>query len=67
MFGVGQRERRDAELALGLHMQHHPARDDELELGAGGQQFGHLHGSRDDLLEVVQQQQHLLVLEGGFQ
>ena len=45
------------------HMQHLPARDEQLELRTGREQIRHLRCRLNHLLEVVQEEQHLLLLQ----
>src|SRR6266699_1646029 len=59
MVDIGEGQRWHRELVLGSHMQHFPARHQDLELWAGGEQSCHLLCRAHNLLEVVQQQQHL--------
>jgi hypothetical protein len=48
---------------LAAHVQHFSAGYQQLELGAISQQFPHLGGRSRDLLKVIEEQQHHLVLQ----
>ena len=61
--GIGQVERGHRELVLAAEPQHHPAGHQALQARAGRQQLRHQRGRRHDLLEVVEHQQHLLILQ----
>src|SRR5436305_3065600 len=63
MVGIRQRECWHEELLLGLYVQYYPAGHDHFELWAGGKEVCHLHCRADHLLEIVQEQQHLLALQ----
>jgi hypothetical protein len=52
---------------LAAEAQHHPAGHQALQARAGRQQLRHQRGYRHHLLEVVEDQQHLLVLQGLLQ
>jgi hypothetical protein len=56
-------QRRDCKLMLGSHVQCHPARHQQLQPGAGGQEFCHLQGRLYDLLKVVQQEEQALLTQ----
>jgi hypothetical protein len=57
--GLRLGERRDGELDLALHAKELPARDDERQIGAGRKERRELGRRRDDLLEVVDQDEQL--------
>src|SRR5205807_10009386 len=61
LFGIGQRQWWHDELVLGSHVQHLPARHQYLELWASHEQGCYLLCRAHHLLEVVQQQQHVLL------
>jgi len=67
LFQGRHRQRRHGELVLGSHMQPHTAGHHYFQPGAGNQQFGQHHGGFDDLLEVVQQKEHLFLFQEGLQ
>src|SRR5260370_25153863 len=67
MFGIGQGERRDDELVLTVHMQRGTARDQNGEVRTTRQEIGQMWCCRQDLLEVVEEEQQVLVTEEGFQ
>ena len=50
---------------LGRKVQHRPAGDDDLQVGTGGEEAGDTRRGPDDLLEIVEDQQHVAVLEEG--
>ena len=54
-FGLGQR--RDRELPLAGDVQRLSARHEQAQLGARAQKGGHVWGSRDHLLEVVERKE----------
>ena len=58
--GLGQRERWDGEDVLAAHVQRFPARHQLRQLGAVTEQLCHGGRRHRHLLEVVEQQQHLL-------
>src|SRR5258707_862646 len=64
MRGIGECQCWQRELGLGTHMQHLPACDESFERRAGCEQVCHLRCCSNQLLEVVQEQQHLLLLQG---
>ncbi len=58
-----RRQARDLVLLLARDVQHGAAGDDRLDLGCRPQQVGDDRGGRDDLFEVVEDQQQTLVPE----
>ena len=56
-------ERRHRVLLLTGYMQRLPARDEEVEVRAGGKQLRNVGCCLHDLLEVVEEAEHLLVLD----
>ena len=57
--GIGQRQRLDRKLVLPAHMQRRPAGHQHLQPATRRQQLGHHRGRGQQVLEVVEQQQHL--------
>ena len=62
-----KRQRRHREQLLAAHVQRLAARDQRGDAGARPQQFRESRGRNDHLLEIVQQEQHVLSGETGFQ
>src|SRR5579884_3471015 len=62
-----KREGRHSKLILSLHSQHRPARDQHFHIWAGQQQVGQVGSRRENLLEVVEDQQHVPVSQECFQ
>ena len=58
-----RRQARDLVLLLARDVEHGAAGDDRLDLGRRPQQVGDDRGGRDDLLEVVEDQQQALVAQ----
>jgi hypothetical protein len=58
-----QVERLDPVLLLATDAKRHPARDEGVDAGAASQQIRHVGSGGDDLLQVVQYQEHVLVGE----
>src|SRR6266566_5145372 len=59
---VWEREGWDGELVFATQAQHLPARDQDLEIRAGFQQFCKQCCRRDDVFKVVQEQEPMLVV-----
>src|SRR5450759_2216527 len=59
MVRVGYSEWEHRELVLGSHVQHFPARHQDLEVRAASQEGRHLLCRAHHMLKVIQQQQHL--------
>src|SRR5205823_9134754 len=60
---VGQLERRDRELLFAAQVQRRPGGDEGFEARRGREQLGDQRRRRDDLLEVVQDQEERLVAQ----
>ncbi len=64
---IGDRQGRDQQLVFALHPQDGTAGQQDLELGAGREQFREQRCRCRYLLEVVQQEQEVLVAQDGLQ
>ena len=65
--GVWEREGWDGELVFGTQAQHFSTRNQDLDIRAGFQQLCKQCRRRDDMLEVVQEQEPPLVALGGLE
>src|SRR5690606_38658888 len=63
----GQFERRNRKLMLSADMQRHAAGDKEANLARGAHEGCELTGGRSDMFEVVDHDQHALVIERARQ
>src|SRR5215471_15694095 len=67
MGKIRDRQRWDGKLLFPLDMEHRTAGHADGEMRATGQQVGHVWSCRQDLLEVVEYEQHVFVLQEGFE